>query len=400
MEHLNLEEPTLETVDMHTCGEPTRIVVKGYPTLQGTLLEQRRQAARKYDHLRRRLMLEPRGHQDMYGAILVHETELVSSGEADIGVMFCHCEGYSLMCGHGTIALGRFLIDTHDPTIFPRREQLKVDADNRTTSLNLHAPCGLVQVTVPTTANGKKADGSRPVSFISVPAFTTALSRSLPIRYQDLWPALQKKYQEPPYYVKVDVSYGGTFFCLVPLEELGFDEGLENLDLDMMKNIASTIKNGVLENFPDTYQHPSLSPDQCELYSVIFTDAKSGKPAKGSAGAELGLCIFADGQIDRSPTGSGVTARVAASYAKGERKPGVKWTYHSLVSYANQGSGAFIASITSELDLASEPEGVTPAVIVRVEGQASYLGSSKHICERQDKLGRGFLLKRSHAPVC
>lgn len=392
MDHLDLNGPTLEVVEMHTCGEPTRIVTKGYPRLQGTLLEQRRQAKEKYDHLRKRLMLEPRGHRDMYGAILVTETELTSSGEADIGVMFCHCEGYSLMCGHGTIALGRFLVDSGDPSIFPRREQLRFNADNKTISINLHAPCGVVRVTIPTSADGSKADGSRPVSFLSVPSFATALGRTLPIKDQDVWPALRQR--GPPYNVIVDVSYGGAFFALVSAEELGFPEGLQNPDLDVMKVIASIIKQSIAETYPESYHHASLSLDQCGLYSVIITDGNLGMPCQDTEGAELGLCVFANGQIDRSPTGSGVTARVAAAHAKGERKLGTKWTYHSLVSNSNNGYGAFTASIADQLSIVPGSGLIAPAVTVSVEGYAFYIGSSTLISERQDALGGGFLLEQ------
>ncbi|KAL9092323.1 MAG: hypothetical protein Q9165_004497 [Trypethelium subeluteriae] len=375
---------------MHTCGEPTRIVTKGYPKLQGTLLEQRRQAKEQYDDLRRRLMLEPRGHADMYGAILIQETELVSSNEADIGVLFCHCEGYSQMCGHGTIALGRFLVDTDDLAIFPRRRHLRFNAADRTVSLNLHAPCGLVRVIIPTISDGSKADGSRPVSFISVPSFATALGRSLPIKEKDAWLALSKK--GPPHAVTIDIAYGGAFYALVSVEELGLQDGLQDLDLDTMKKIAMVIKQTVIETYPDLCQHQSLSPDQCGLYSVIITDKRNSRPSQETVGAELGLCLFADGQIDRSPTGSGVTARVAAAYGAGERKTTDRWTYHSLVSHANNGSGAFIASIAKEVTVTTAAGNTTPAVTVSVEGLAFYLGKSSFISERQDPLRHGFLL--------
>ncbi|KAF2234587.1 putative proline racemase [Viridothelium virens] len=390
MNMLDLDGPVLETVEMHTCGEPTRIVTKGYPKLQGTLLQQRRQAKEQYDHLRRRLMLEPRGHADMYGAILIQETELVSSDEADIGVLFCHCEGYSQMCGHGTIALGRFLIDTDDLTIFPRRKQVQFSAADRTASLNLHAPCGLVRVIVPTTSDGSKADGSRPVSFVSVPSFATALGRSLPIKDRDAWLALTGR--GPPHAVTIDIAYGGAFYALVSVEELGLGDRLQELDFDTTKKIAMIIKQSVVETYPDLCQHQSLSSDQCGLYSVIIMDKETGRPSKDTVGAELGLCMFANGQIDRSPTGSGVTARVAAAYGAGKRKLTDKWTYHSLVSHLNNGSGAFLASIAEEVTITTAARNTTSAVTVLVEGQAFYLGKSSFISEREDTLGRGFLL--------
>ncbi|KAJ7649612.1 hypothetical protein FB45DRAFT_2 [Roridomyces roridus] len=128
-----------------------------------------------------RLMREPRGHAEMYGAILVQETELTRSGEADIGVLFCHNEGYSPMCGHASIALGRLLVDTHDLSIFPRRNGLVKDLSTGLVTLRLHAPCGIVQLSVPVKPDGH-SDPTRPVSFIGVPSFPT--ERNLVGRYQ------------------------------------------------------------------------------------------------------------------------------------------------------------------------------------------------------------------------
>ncbi|KAI9713820.1 MAG: hypothetical protein M1820_000550 [Bogoriella megaspora] len=390
-EHLSMDGPVLKCIDMHTCGEPTRIVVQGYPKLQGTLLEQRRLAKEQYDFLRKRIMLEPRGHSDMYGAILVQDTELVASGGADIGVLFIHCEGYSTMCGHGTIALGRLLVDTHDLSIFPRRDKLRFNEKERTVSINLHAPCGLVRVTVPSNANGEKADSSRHVSFLSVPSFTTMLNTPAPINKEDAWEALAKR--GSGFEVRVDVSYGGAFFVLVTAEELGFEGSIENIDLETMKMVAKAVRRSVVENHPEACQHPMLSSDQCGPYSVIITDRSRGSKYANTSGAELGLCIFADGQIDRSPTGSGVTARAVAAYTKGEIGLGVGWTYHSLVSH-RYGAGAFIASVEEETALQPNSSAASlRAVTVRVQGQAFYTGRSTFVTESEDLIGRdGFLL--------
>ena len=165
-------------VKMHTTGEPTRIIYKGFPELSGTLLEQRSQAKRDFDHVRTRLMLEPRGHFDMYGALLRPHIELTKCGEAHMGVLFVTNDGFSTMCGHAAIALGRFLVDTHDPRVFPKREEPVHDPKTNTILLNLHAPCGLVKVTVPSTPDGTQADPLRPVSFEPVPSFTTAIDMS------------------------------------------------------------------------------------------------------------------------------------------------------------------------------------------------------------------------------
>src|SRR6187402_2556894 len=121
---LDGQSTMIHCVEMHTTGEPTRIIYKGFPELRGSLLEQRAEAKASHDNIRAQLILEPRGHWDMYGAVLRQQTELVASGEAHIGVLFMHNDGFSTMCGHATIALGRFLIDTHDLSVFPKRNEL------------------------------------------------------------------------------------------------------------------------------------------------------------------------------------------------------------------------------------------------------------------------------------
>lgn len=157
----------IRTVDMHTTGEATRILYEGYPELAGTLLEQRAEAKAKYDRIRQTVLLEPRGHAEMYGVILRPATEFTGD-KAHMGVLFMTSEGYSTVCGHATIALGRFLVDCHDANVFPRRNELKHNLETRSIELTLHAPCGLLYLTIPVNEEGTQSDGSRPVSFLSL----------------------------------------------------------------------------------------------------------------------------------------------------------------------------------------------------------------------------------------
>lgn len=351
---------TIQCVDMHTTGEPARIVTRGFPNVQGTLLEQRAQAKKDHDGIRTFLMLEPRGHYDMYGAILRPETELVASGEAHMGVLFMHNEGFSTMCGHATVALGRFLVDCHDPAIFPKRTSLNVDTATRTIRLNLHAPCGLIKVTVPTSLDGQTADPTRPVSFISSPSFTPLTSINVPILPSDRWPEL------PPTTTAIPccISYGGAFYCLVPAISLGFPNGLRNPDLRALETAASTLQSSINANADIRAQisHPDAA-DLSFLYSVMITDGTLGTAMSDTMGVETGLCFFADRQIDRSPTGSCVAARLAAYYAQGLVKVGQKWTFESLVSRAYGGKGAFVGGVVEECEIDG---GVHKAVRVRV----------------------------------
>ncbi|PYI06978.1 proline racemase [Aspergillus sclerotiicarbonarius CBS 121057] len=385
----------VKCIDMHTTGEPTRIVYAGFPALTGqTLLSQRDQARDEYDHIRQRIMLEPRGHYDMYGAILRQSTELVESGHAHIGVLFTHNGGFSTMCGHATIALGRFLVDTRDVAVFPKRNELVLDAASQTVAVNLHAPCGLVHVTVPVTRTGDgfKSDPSRQVSFISTPAYAAATNLTIHIPPELRWAELGTREC-----ITLDVSYGGAFYALVNVRELGFQNtGLGKVDLDGMSPVIAKLKEH-LETHPDIVaacQHPE-DKRLSFLYSVMVVDPDVGIRPEGVDGAETGLCFFADNEIDRSPTGSCVTARMALAYAKGERAIGQRWAYHSVVSNHFQ-TGSFVGEIVKTgLRVEGENGPGRDAVVVRVEGSAYYTGTSSFVIEEGDVTSHGGFTMKS-----
>jgi trans-L-3-hydroxyproline dehydratase len=370
------QNKTITCIDMHTTGEPARIVIKGYPELSGSLLQQRTEAKEKYDRIRRTLMLEPRGHYDMYGAILRPDTEHTQSGEAHIGVLFLTNNGYSDMCGHATIALGRLLLDTHDEDVFPRRRQVKHDSITQTATIMLHAPCGLLEVTVPVNADGSASDPNRPVSFVSVPSFATGIEVDVPIPSSLRWPELG----ETRHAVQADFAYGGAFFCLIKARELGFVNGLNSGRLDELSRATAGLKKAVRDN-PDLaayFRHPDHD-DLDSLYSIIVIDDTSL-----TSDSEVGLCFYADWQVDRSPTGSGVAARVALAYAKGQRKLNEPWRYHSLVSKAGLGP-AFTGTLVEVLG--GHEDIIGPQIMVKVEGQAFYTGCSTFSVEENDPLG-------------
>jgi len=198
-------------------------------------------------------MFEPRGHDDMYGAILSADTELTESGEAHMGVLFTHNDGFSTMCGHATIAMGRFLVDTHEPTIFPKRKELKYDGKTKTIDLVLHAPCGPLQVTVPTTEDGWRSDPTRPVSFVSVPSFATAIDLSVCIEEKYRWPELGDRKS-----IAVDLAYGGAFYCVLPAASLGFPDGSKKPNLDKMSFATKQLKAAINDQSEIRYflRHP------------------------------------------------------------------------------------------------------------------------------------------------
>jgi proline racemase len=328
----------LVVTDMHTGGEPLRIITSGYPELpKGTILEKRAYVRDNLDHLRKILMFEPRGHYDMYGALLV-EPNLPG---ADLAVLFMHNEGYSTMCGHAIIALGRYAIDKG-----------LVEKIEPVTRINIECPCGMVIADVEV-KDGKTGR----VSFDSVPAFLFA--KDLEIDLGEYGP------------VKFDIAYGGAFYCLVEASQFGVTYD------DITPKLFPFYADLLTEKARDIpLAHPD-SPDLAFLYGSIITDGGDGEDAP-----TRNVCVFADSQVDRSPTGSGVTARMAAMHAKGLVGLGEKRTFRSITA------SDFTGEIVSQMKV-----GDFDAVSVRVSGRAYYSGEAVFVVEEDDPLRDGFLLR-------
>ncbi|TWW68639.1 trans-L-3-hydroxyproline dehydratase [Takifugu flavidus] len=332
----------LSVVDMHTGGEPLRIILSGYPDVKGdSVLAKRRYVREQLDHLRRVLMYEPRGHYDMYGALIVDSEK----PEADLGVLFMHNEGYSTMCGHAVIALGRFAVDY----------KLVKEPQSPETQVNIHCPCGLVRAYVEY-SHGKTGG----VRFLSVPAFAFATDVMIKVEgYGD---------------VTVDISYGGAFYAFVDAQRFGLDvTKSKTRDLvDVATAVTSAVKSQV------RLSHP-VSDDLAFLYGTILTDGKDNYSTDPTAN----ICVFAEAQVDRSPTGSGVTARVALQFHKG-------------LIQLNQ-TRTFKSGATGSLFTGKAVEETTcgdfKAVVVEVAGRAFYTGVSCFVQEAEDNLTQGFLLK-------
>jgi len=331
---------TLKVVDMHTGGEPLRIVIDGYPDIpKGTILEKRAYVRDHLDHLRKILIFEPRGHYDMYGALLV-EPDLPG---ADLAVLFMHNEGYSTMCGHAIIALGRYAVDEE---LVARQEPV--------TTVNIEAPCGLIVATV------EVRDGmAGAVSFESVPAFLFARDQTIEL------PGFGA--------ISFDIAYGGAFYALADCHQFGLEFGRDRVRdfVDAASALTETLK----AEFP--LSHPDHS-DLAFLYGTILTDGKDAF----SGEATKNICVFAEAEVDRSPTGSGVTARLAAMHAKGQIDIGQTRTFESIAGSRFSGAVAKTAKT-----------GPHDAIIARVGGRAYYSGRTEFIVEPDDDLGRGFLLR-------
>jgi trans-L-3-hydroxyproline dehydratase len=329
----------IEVIDMHTGGEPLRIITSGYPEIPGQdILAKRRYAKEHLDHLRRFLMFEPRGHFDMYGAILVEP----SLPDADLAVLFIHNEGYSTMCGHAIIALGRYAIDYG-----------LVKAIEPITVVNIECPCGLVRAEVEVN-DGKTGK----VRFSSVPSFMFAGDVSLQLA------------DGTPF--KTDIGYGGAFYAILDAGQ--FDITIRPENVGALTRLADEICQAV--NNSVSLSHPEHA-DLAFLYGAILTDGRDAYAPSPTRN----ICVFAKNQVDRSPTGSGVSARLAIQHAKGLITPGQVRVFESVIGSSFEGS----VEATTRC-------GPHDAIIASVIGKAHYSGKASFWYEEDDHVGRGFVL--------
>jgi proline racemase len=319
----------IRTVDYHTGGEPFRIVVGGAEVPAGaTILDRRRDALERLDHVRRLLVNEPRGHADMYGCHLVPPND----DGADLGAVFFHNAGYSTACGHGTIALVTWALDEG---IVKRHE-----GENRVV---VDVPSGRLE-TVATVRDGRV----RSVRFRNVPAFVWATGVEVAGR-------------------TVDVAYGGASYASVP-------ELVAPAELPRLIELGREIKRE-LEAWQEIV-HP-LEPELRDVYGVIFWQEEGDNPL-----TQRNVTVFADGEVDRSPCGSGTSARLALLDAAWRLPRGAELRHLSIVG------SSFTGRVVDEVEIAGRP-----AVITEVSGTAYRTGESSFVLDPDDPLGEGFLLR-------
>lgn len=337
----NPEWLQIKTIDMHTGGEPLRVILDGFPELQGnSILEYRRYCKENFDHLRKALMFEPRGHADMYGCILTPPND----NEGDFGVIFLHNEGYSTMCGHAIIALTTLCVKMNWISVKEGDNIVKIDA-----------PCG--RITSYAHISNGKIDGVR---FHCVPSFVVGLDRIIDV------PGIGK--------VTYDLAYGGAFYAYVDLSKNKFDF---DLSIDSYRELiekGSDIKKAVMKN--DTEITHPFENDLSFLYGTIFIDAP-----KQDSNDSRNVCIFADGEVDRCPTGSGVSGRMAIHRKRQEIDIGEVMKIESITD------SVFKGSVVKELDF-----GPFKAVIPQVEGTAHITGMHTFVIDPKDSMKNGFLL--------
>jgi proline racemase len=322
----------VSTVDYHTAGEPFRIVTGGVGPIPGrTILEKRRFAQERLDRVRRLLVNEPRGHADMYGGFV---TEPVAEG-SDLGVLFFHNAGFSTACGHGTIALATWALESG---ILEPGEHLRIDV-----------PSGTLEVEA--ALRGSRVER---VAFRNVPSFVVLEGACAGD-------------------VTADVAFGGAFYASVDAGSLGL--AVEPANVTAFIERGREIKRS-LEGRQEIV-HP-VEPELRDVYGVIFYERQHGvDPLR-----QRNLTVFADGEVDRSPCGSGTSARLALLDRSGELQRGRTLVHASVLGTE------FEARVVDETSV-----GPYPAVVTEVSGSAYLTGYHHFVLDPSDPLGDGFLLR-------
>ncbi|HSL21968.1 MAG TPA: proline racemase family protein [Vicinamibacterales bacterium] len=333
-----MAEIRIRTIDAHAAGEPLRLIVDGFPPVRGrTMLEKREDVRRRHDRLRRALMLEPRGHADMYGALL---TEPVTPG-ADAGVLFMHNEGYSTMCGHGVIAVVTIALERGLLSLPAARNELVLDS-----------PAGPVRAVFSRRSDGRVES----VTFVNVPSFVLHAGVAVRARGRQL---------------RADVAFGGAFYAIVDSEAVGL--ALEPGALPDLRRAGMEIKEQIEAAL--SIVHPQ-EPGLHGIYGTIFT----GPPA--APGADLkNVTVFADAEVDRSPCGTGTCAVMAVLDAMGLLPVDHPFTHESIVGTTFRGRV-----------LGRQTVGELPAIVPEVQGSAWITGEHTFIISEGDELRDGFRL--------
>lgn len=329
----------ITTIESHTAGEPLRIVTSGIPILPGTtILEKRRWAHANLDHIRRALMHEPRGHADMYGCYVTPPV----TPEAHFGVIFMHNEGYSTMCGHGVIALATVAV-THR----------WVEPQSPETRIGLDTPAGFVEAWV--AWDGIQVTGVR---FLNVPSF---------LYHRDL------RITTPSFgTLAVDIAFGGAFYAYMDAAQVGLEVRPENYR--KLIQLGDEVKHAV-EATLDVV-HP-LESELRGIYGTIIDGAPFSPDAHQS-----NVCVFADREVDRSPTGTGTAGRVAQLYSRGRLALNQPLINESIIGTR------FTGRALSETTVAQ-----FPAIIPEVSGQAYITGFATWLIDPNDPVREGFFLR-------
>ena len=329
----------INTVEVHAAGEPLRIIMNGFPRLNGkTILEKRAYALSNYDKFRTAMIWEPRGHTDMYGAIIVE----AESSDSDFGVIFIHNDGYSTGCGHAVIALTKAFLEMNLVAMIEPETEIKMDV-----------PSGQI------VSYGKIENNTvKDIRFQNVPSFVQLLDASIDV------PGYGK--------IKYDLAFGGAFYAFVEVDQLRLD--CTNEYCDALIEAGMKIKDAISNSIE---LQPPTEDEMNFLYGTIFIG-----PPKGSNSHSRNVCIFADGEVDRSPTGTGISARAANHYERNEIELGEKIIIESIIG----------TTFSVKVDRALR-YGKYNAIIPEINGEAYITGRNTFWLNPDDPLKDGFIIK-------
>ncbi len=331
----------ISAVDSHTAGEAARIIIGGIPNIPGkTMAEKKLYLEENSDYLRQMLMFEPRGHRDMFGAFICPPEH----PEADYGIIFMDSGGYLNMCGHNTIAAMTVAVECGWVDMPKGAKKVKVTQDT---------PAGLIHGIV----NLRDDNSVESVSFENVPSFL--YKENITVDVPGYGP------------LALDISFGGSFFAILPIEKIGLDIAPENASEIAKAGLA--IRAAVNEQVKT--QHPTLkhikTVDLVELYG----------PPKSPDATFQNVVVFGSGQLDRSPCGTGTSAKLATLYGKGELSVGESIIYESIIKTKFKGEIAQKAQLNGY-----------KAIIPRITGSAYITGFNSFLDDPHDPLKNGFLL--------
>ena len=330
---------TIQAIDSHTAGEATRIVVGGIPNIKGNTMPEKKQYLEDHlDHIRTAIMLEPRGHNDMFGSVMTQPCD----PDADFGIIFMDGGGYLNMCGHGSIGAMTVAVETG---VVPMEEPV--------TKVVMEAPAGIIKGDVKV-ENGKVQS----VSIFNVPAFLYKKDQEVEL------PGVGK--------VKFDISFGGSFFAIVHASQLGLK--IEPKNAAKLTDLAMELRDII--NRDIEIQHPTLENIKTVDVVEIWDEPTNEKATYKN------VVIFGQGQVDRSPCGTGTSAKLATLHARGELKEGEKFVYESILGTLFEGE-IVVTTKVGEFD----------AVLPKITGSAYMTGFNNFLIDEDDPVKYGFILK-------
>ncbi|WP_245176272.1 4-hydroxyproline epimerase [Cupriavidus sp. AcVe19-6a] len=331
-------DKTFFCIDGHTCGNPVRVVAGGAPQLQGaTMIERRAHFEREFDWIRTALMFEPRGHDVMSGTILYPPTR----PDCDVGILFIEVSGCLAMCGHGTIGTVTTIVE--NGLVQPKEPGL----------LRLDTPAGLVEARYKLNAGHVES-----VQLTNVASFLH--SRDLSVELDGVGE------------IRFDVAYGGNFYAIV--EPQANYSGMESLRPADIQRLSPELRRKANEKY--TFVHPE-QPEIKGLSHVMWT----GTPTKPEATARNAV-FYGDKAIDRSPCGTGTSARMAQLFGKGQLRLNDPFVHESIIGTLFTGVAVAPATV-----------GEYPGIIPTIEGWAQVTGHNTIFVNDRDPLAHGFILK-------